>query len=475
MTDPLWLSATEAAALIRRRRLSPVEYVEAVLGQIARLQPALNCFATVTAERARADARRAEAAVMADETLGPLHGVPFNVKDLIATEAVVTAHGSAIFADNVPSRDDVLVTRLKAAGAILVGKSTTPEFGHKGMTDGPAFGTTRNPWDPSRSTGGSSGGAAGAVASGQGPLGLGTDGAGSVRIPAAACGIVGHKPTLGMVPYEATAENFSSYAYAGPMTRTVADAAVMLGVIAGPADSDPLTIHRGEARLDPRLVGSKLDGLRVGFIRKAANAELDPEVETATLRMLALLEERGAEVEECRDEIDWEEPAGRILYMGGQAAAYGGYVAEWGDRMDPVIRDFIAEGETYSLVQYRRAMLARTRLFKAVQALFARYDFLVTPSLPRDALPADLRPGRDPVIVNGVDLKTTRYGWAPYTYPFNLTGHPALTIPSGCNGAGLPMGVQFVGRYWSDLDLLRIAAVLEDAAPWRDRKPDLVA
>ena len=187
MSDLVWLSATEAAALIRTRRLSPVEYVEAVLDRIEHLQPVLNCFATVTAERARADAKAAERAVMDGSTLGPLHGVPLNVKDLFDTEGVRTAHGSAIFADNVPAKDNVLVARLKAAGAILVGKSTTSEFGHKGITDSPLHGTTRNPWDLSRTVGGSSGGAAGAVASGQSPLGLGTDGAGSVRIPAAAC------------------------------------------------------------------------------------------------------------------------------------------------------------------------------------------------------------------------------------------------------------------------------------------------
>lgn len=471
MSDLNWLSATEAAALIGRKKLSPIEYVDAVLAQIERLQPELNCFATVTAERARADARRAEDAVMAGEALGPLHGVPVNIKDLFDTQGVVTAHGSVIFAENVPARDNVLVARLKAAGAIVVGKSTTPEFGHKGLTDSPVFGTTRNPWDRSRTSGGSSGGAAAAVASGQGPLGLGTDGAGSIRMPAAACGIVGHKPTLGLVPFEQTAESFGSYAYAGPMTRTVADAAVMLDLIAGAAETDPLTMHPAALPLRPMLVGDRLDGLRVGYLRTMTNPEVDSEVEAATERTLGLLAGQGAEVEPCEEAVDWEEQAGRIMYMGGQAAAYGGYVAEWGDRMDPVIRNYIAEGQTFTLVQYRQAQFARTRLFRAVQRLFERYDLLVTPTLPRDALPADFMPGRDPVPVNGRDLKTTRIGWAAYVYPFNLTGHPALTIPSGWNAAGLPTGIQLVGRWWSDTDLLRIGAILERLAPWRERRP----
>ena len=470
MSELLWLSATEAAALIRRRALSPVEYVEAVLDQIERLQPVLNCFATVAAETARADAAAAEKALTDGSTLGPLHGVPVNIKDLIDTAGIRTAHGSAVFADNVPARDNVLVVRLKQAGAIVIGKSTTSEFGHKGITDSPLHGTTRNPWDPTRTVGGSSGGAAGAVASGQGPLGLGTDGAGSVRIPAAACGLVGQKPTLGLVPFEQTAESFSSYAYAGPLARTVADAALMLDVLAGPAETDPLTLHPASTPLRPDLVGDRLDGIRVGFVRKAANASLDREVETATLSALARLEARGATVDEILDPIDWEEPAGRIMYMGGQAAAYGGLLAEWGDRMDPSIRGFIAEGETYSLVQYRRAQFGRTRLFRAVQALFGRFDVIVTPTLPRDALPADFKPG-DPVMVDGADLRTTRLGWAPYVYPFNLTGHPAVTVPSGWNEAGLPLGIQLVGRWWSDTDLFRIASMLETDAPWRSRRP----
>jgi aspartyl-tRNA(Asn)/glutamyl-tRNA(Gln) amidotransferase subunit A len=226
--DLLFMPATAAARLIRKRALSPVEYVDAVLGAIERTQPTLNAYATVTADAARTQARAAEQAVMAGKELGPLHGIPINIKDLFATEGVRTAHGSAILADNIPSQDDILVTRLKGAGAIMVGKSTTPEFGHKGHTDAPSFGITRNPWNPLRTAGGSSGGAAVAVAAGLGPLGLGTDGAGSIRIPAGACGVVGLKPTTGAVPYEQTSDSFFNYAAAGPLTRTVADAALMM-------------------------------------------------------------------------------------------------------------------------------------------------------------------------------------------------------------------------------------------------------
>lgn len=471
MTDPIWLSATEAASLIRQKKLSPVEYVGAVLDRIMRLQPTLNCFAAIAGDQARAAARAAEDAVMRGDALGPLHGVPVNIKDLFDTAGIATAHGSAVFAGKVPAQDNVCVERLKRAGAIVIGKSTTPEFGHKGLTDSPVFGITRNPWHLARTSGGSSGGAAAAVASGQGPLGLGTDGAGSIRIPAAACGVVGHKPTLGLVPFEQTSDSFANYAYSGPLTRTVADSAMLTDAIAGPAELDPWTTRAGPLALRASLVGERLDGLRIGYIRKMANPEVEPEIIEATERMLGLLSDQGAIVEECREAVDWIEPAGRIMYMGGMVASYGPLEAEWGDRMDPVLRDFIAEGRTFTLEQYRHAQFARTRLFRAVQGLFRRHDVLVSPTLPRGAIPADFKPGRDPVMVNGRPVPTTRLGWSSYVYPFNLTGHPALSVPSGWTSDGLPTGVQIIGRWWSDLDLFRIGAILEGLAPWRDRRP----
>lgn len=473
MDDLHALSATEAAALIRRRALSPREYVGAILARIDRLQPTLNCFATVSAEAAMRAAAAAEEAVMRGEPLGPLHGVPVNVKDLFDTQGVITAHGSAIFADHVPERDNVLVARLKAAGAIIVGKSTTPEFGHKGVTDSPRFGITRNPWNLAYGAGGSSGGAACAVAAGLGPLGLGTDGAGSIRIPAATCGVVGHKPTLGLVPFEQTADVFANYGYAGPLTRTVADTAVMMDVIAGPASTDPWTMHPVAPTRRAALVHDRLDGLRIGTIRRAANLAVAPDVAEATRRMLERLADLGAVIGEVPADLDWIEREGRILYMGGQAAAYGGHEAQWGDRMDPSLRRFIAEGRTHTLIEYRHAQFARTRLFRSVQALFERFDLLVSPTLPIAGLPADFRVGIDEIGIEGTRTNSTRIGWSSYVYPFNLTGHPALTVPSGFGRDGVPVGLQLVGPWWSDADLYRIGAMLERIAPWRAHRPPL--
>jgi Asp-tRNA(Asn)/Glu-tRNA(Gln) amidotransferase A subunit family amidase len=282
--------------------------------------------------------------------------------------------------------------------------------------------------------------------------------------------VVGHKPTLGLVPYEQAGDLFSNYAYAGPLTRTVADAAAVTAAIAGAADTDPWTMHPAALKLRAALVGDRLDGLRIGYLRLIANSALDTDVEAATDAMLQRLTERGAIVTPA-EPIDWAEQTGRAVYMGNMAANFGRYEAEWGDRMDPVLRDYIAEGRGVTLDQYRQAQFARTRLFRAVQGLFRAHDFLVSPTLPIGALPADFVPGKDTVAINGRPVGTTRVGWAAYVYPFNLTGHPALTIPSGWTRDRLPTGLQIIGPWWSDMDLFRIGGILETAAPWRDRRP----
>ncbi|MGG5890242.1 amidase [Falsiroseomonas sp. HC035] len=471
-TELRFMPATRAAALIRRRALSPVELTRAVLDGVAREQPRLNCFVTVLAEDAMAAARRAEQAVMDGGALGPLHGVPVHIKDQVDTADVLTTHGSAIFATNVPTRDDATAARLKAAGGILVGKTTMPEFGHKGITDGPSFGTTRNPWDLSRTTGGSSGGGAAAVAAGLGPLGLGTDGAGSVRIPAAACGIVGLKATLGTVPWETSADTFANNVYAGPMTRTVNDAAVMLSVIAGPSDRDAQSLRGpGLAPVPPGLIGNDLHGLRVGYIARCCNPKVQAEVEANTLASLDALAVRGAHVEEVTDAIDWIEFEGRVMYQAGFFVACTPHLAQWHNQMDPVLLAFMERGSGFSLTQFRQAQFARTRLFRAIQDLFGRFDILVTPTLTRTALPADFDAADGQIEIEGEACGITRQGWTSAMYPFNLTGHPALTIPSGFAKDGLPTGVQLVGPWGADMSLLRLGAILEQDRPWAQHRP----
>ncbi len=473
-SDLLFMPALRAAALIRARQLSPVEYVRAVLAAIGRAQPQVNAFVTVLEEQALAAARQAEAAVMRGDALGPLHGVPVHVKDQVDTAGILTTHGSAIFADNIPQRDDILITRLRDAGAILVGKTRLPEFGNKALTDGPSFGTTRNPWDLSRTSGGSSGGAAAALALGIAPIGLGTDGAGSIRIPAACCGVVGLKPTLGLVPWEAAADAFGNYTYAGPMARSVADAAAMLAVMMGPSPRDPWSLGAPrELRVSPSLMGSSLHGLRIGFIRKAANPELDPEMEAAAGASADALAALGAVVEEVTTPIDWIEMPGRVMYQGNYAVAMQKHLPRWQNAMDPTLLAFVERGSKFSMADFRQAQYARTTLFRSIQSLFERYDVLLTPTLSRTALPADFDAANDEVMVNGKPCGITRQGFSAYVYPFNLTGHPALTVPAGFGTDGLPLAVQLVGPWGGDADLLRLGGMLEATRPWADARPAL--
>jgi aspartyl-tRNA(Asn)/glutamyl-tRNA(Gln) amidotransferase subunit A len=461
--DLLFMPATAAARLIRKRALSPVEYVDAVLGAIERTQPTLNAYATVTADAARTQARAAEQAVMAGKELGPLHGIPINIKDLFATEGVRTAHGSAILADSIPSQDDILVTRLKGAGAIMVGKSTTPEFGHKGHTDAPSFGITRNPWNPVRTAGGSSGGAAVAVAAGLGPLGLGTDGAGSIRIPAGACGVVGLKPTTGAVPYEQASDSFFNYAAAGPLTRTVADAALMMDSLVGPSTLDPWSLGApGNGALMPSLISEDLSGVRIGYL--SGMSDCSPDVAANTKASLAALAALGAEVEEAGTGMDWIAGSARLMYLANLNVYFGHHLEKWRDRMDPVLVEWIEAGSRATLVDFRKAQVARSRLYRGVQKLFESYDFLVTPTLPTTAIAAEA--GKT------VDALFNR-GWNAFVYPFNQSGNPALSVPNGFGADGLPTGFQIVGRWWKDNDVVRLGAILERVRPWADRRPSL--
>lgn len=471
-TDLLFTPAVKAAALIRSRKLSPVEYVDAVLKAIERANPKLNCFREVTAERARADARRAEEAVTRGEKLGPLHGVPVSIKDLLDVEGVPTRHGSAIFADNPPAAsDDITVARLKAAGAIIVGKANSPEFGVKGLTDGPSFGATRNPWNLERTPGGSSGGGASAVAAGLGPLSLATDGAGSTRGPASCSGLVGLKATLGIVPYDTSRDAFGNNIFAGPLARTVTDAAIMHGVLAGPSSKDPWSLGATPQPMSPKLAGEDLSGVRIGYIELMANPRLAADVRSNTLQALDAWRDMGAEVEQVTDKIDWIEYEGRVLYQAGFAVTCAQYLPKWQNQMDPVTLAFMDRGAKFTLADFRNAQFARTVLFRRIQSLFERYDFVVSPTNARTALDVTHDAANDEVVVDGVKCGITRQGWTSYQYPFNLTGHPAMAVPSGFGTDGLPTSVQIIGKWASETDVLRLGALLEQARPWAQHRP----
>jgi len=465
--DLLYTPAVELAARIRRKELSPVELVDAVLARIEATQPVINAFITVTAETARTEAKAAEQAVMAGRPLGPLHGIPFSVKDLTPTAGVRTTMGSAIFAGHVPAEDAVPVARARAAGAILVGKTTTPEFGHKPLTDGPLFGRTVNPWDHSRTCGGSSGGAAAAVSLGIGPLAFGTDGGGSVRIPAACCGIVGLKATLGRIPNVHAPDSFANISYIGPMTRTVADNRLLYEVMQGPDSRDVHAIRPFAA--DQRLQDGSLEDLRVGWMAQVGN-RLDPEVLAQAEAIVRLLEATGAVVEPIEHDFASLEREFLIILQSGLSARLRGYLPEYGERIDASLRTTIERGSAWTAEDLQGAAMVRTELFRRLQKEFERYDFLLSPTLAAPALPVT-QDAFAPVIVDGEPAGQLRGAWYPYTWPFNLTGHPALTIPSGWSTAKLPTAVQIVGPFYAEERLFDLAARVEAARPWASARP----
>jgi aspartyl-tRNA(Asn)/glutamyl-tRNA(Gln) amidotransferase subunit A len=455
-TDALTL-----ARRIRARDVSPVEVVDAVLGRIEALQPTVNAFITVTADEARAAARRAEAAVMAGGPLGPLHGVPFSVKDLVFTAGIRTTMGSFIFGNQVPTEDAVPVARLRQAGAILIGKTTTPEFGHKPLTDSPLFGATRNPWDLSRTAGGSSGGAAAAVATGQGPLALGTDGGGSIRIPAGCCGIVGLKPTLGRVPHVHQADLFSTTSYIGPMARTVAETAACLDAIVGLDGGDPHS--RPEPTDDPRDVTVR--GLRLAWLPRVGNRLVDADVLAACEAAVRHLEREGAVVETVEEDFAALEEAFLVVLQAGLAARVGPHMAVFGDKVARSLRESVERGARWSAVDWASALGQRTAVYRRVQSLFRRrFDVLVSPTLARPALAVDQDPF-GPIEIGGEIAGFIRGAWYPYLWPFNLSGHPAVSLPCGWSSDGLPIGLQIVGPWYADRRVLALAGHLERARP----------
>src|SRR3984885_11268520 len=437
-TELLFMSATRAAALIRRKKLSPVEYVDAALSAAERLQPKLNCFMTITGDQAREAAKAAERAVMTGERLGALHGIPVGVKDLLPTKGVRTTFGSVAFADHVPDRDDVLVTRLRTAGAIMIGKTTTPEFGIKGQTDGPIFGVTRNPWNPERTPGGSSGGAAASVAAGIGPVGLGRGGGGAAPLPAAR--------------------------------------AVMHAALGGDDSMDPWTANAAPiGKLAPALLSQDLSGVRIGYLSRSAAPKIAEDVLKGVRASLDVLAGLGAEVEEVNADIDWMSEHQRALYLSSIANNLGSVVERFGDKTDRVLRAYVAAGKKYDIAAYIAAINARTRLFRAIQGLFETYDFLVSPTVTRPALDADFDGAASIVEVDGEPVGPTQPAFTGFVYPFNLTGHPALAVPSGWGADGLPTSVQIIGPRHGDSGVLRLGALLEQARPWADRTPGLVS
>ena len=462
--DLAYTPATELVALIRAKKLSPVELTRAVLERIERLNPRLNAFVTVTAEAALAAARTAEQAVMKGGPLGAIHGLPFSVKDLALTQGVPTKFGSHIFADRVGEVDAPYVRRLHEAGGVMVGKTTSPEFGWKALGDSPLTGITRNPWNTNTTTGGSSAGAGAAAAAALGPLHQGSDGAGSIRIPSGFCGIVGIKASYGRVPLWPVSNN--DYAtHAGPMTRTVADAALMLSVMAGPDDVDGTCLEAPPADYVGHL-DRGVKGLRIAFSPDLGSLRVDAEVATPVAAAARAFEALGATVEEVKPGFADTTDMIRLIWGAHYIGNYGQYLDQWRDRMDPGLVACMDEAKRWSAADYVAMRGRKINFWDSVRPLFERYDLLLTPTTSVAAFEVGrLNPAGWP------QHAWDWFPWASFSYPFNFTGQPAATVPAGFTPGGLPVGLQIVGRRFADLTVLQAARAFETARPWAGRKP----
>jgi len=468
MTDAelCYTPATELGGLIRARKLSPVELTRAVLERAERLNPTLNAFCTLTAEAALGAAREAEDAVMRGRALGPLHGIPFTIKDLAFTKGVRTMSGSFIFAERVPDMDAPFVRRLREAGGIMLGKTATPEFGWKAIGDSPLTGSSRNPWNTTMTTGGSSAGAGAAAAAGLGPLHQGSDGAGSIRIPSGFCGIYGLKPSYGRVPMWPVSNN--DYAsHVGPMTRTVSDAALMLAVMAGADTWDRTSLEAAPADYVGRL-DAGVKGLRGAWSPDLAGLRVDPDVAAVGAEAARAFEGVCGVVEEVKPGFADSHALIRCLWSAHEAGNYAQYLPRWRDRMDPGLVACIEDGLRYSVTDYVEARGRKLAYWDSVRPLFETYELLLTPTTSVAAFPVGrLNPEGWP------QHAWDWLAWASFSYPFNFTGQPAATVPAGITPGGLPVGLQIVGRLFADLTVLQASAAFESARPWARRRPPL--
>ncbi|WP_338696825.1 amidase [Streptomyces sp. Q6] len=455
-TELTGLTAQELVDGYRKGEFGPVDATRAVLARIEETEPALNAFVRIDAAGALAEAEASTRRWRRGEPQGLVDGVPVTVKDILLQRGAPTLRGSkSSRTDGTWTQDAPSVARLREHGAVFVGKTTTPEFGWKGVTDSPLSGVTRNPYDTSRTSGGSSGGSAAAVAVGAGPLSLGTDGGGSVRIPAAFCGIFGLKPTYGRVPlYPASA--FGTLAHVGPMTRSAADAALMMDVISGP---DP----RDWSGLAP-APGSFLDGLSGGVrgLRVAFSPSLGgqvavrPDVAARVRDAVSRLAGLGAYVEEVDPDFSDPVEAFHTLWFSGAARVTQQLSASQKELLDPGLKEICARGARYSALDYLAAVDARMELGRRMGAFHSTYEVLITPSLPITAFEAGAE------VPRGSGLRRWT-GWTPFTYPFNLTQQPAASVPVGRDRDGLPVGLQVVAARHADALVLRVAHALYEA------------
>jgi aspartyl-tRNA(Asn)/glutamyl-tRNA(Gln) amidotransferase subunit A len=468
--DLCWMSAVELLDAYRSGGLSPVEVTRAVLDRIDGVNPKINAIVTPTPDVAMEQARAAEEAYRRGDA-GVLAGVPVTIKDLIATKGIRTTFGSLLFEDYVPDEDAVLVERLKGAGAVIVGKTNVPEFGLVAVTDNLIFGPALNPWDTSKTVGGSSGGAAAGVVAGFGPLAVGNDGGGSIRIPSSLCGSFGIKPHFGRIPCGPKPyHGWESMNAEGPITRSVADAALLLDVMAGPDDRDRMSLPASGVNYLESIKGG-VKGLKVAYTSDLAVPAVEPKVVEITKKAAFALSELGCDVVEDDPGIFDMSQDLTVMVILETVTAHEHHLEEAREKMYTLYRPFLDLMDVFNGRDRVRVDYNREDMWGVMRRFFEKYDLLLTPTTVCPAF--DFKEGGmlNPETVDGKEA--TPASWIGFTFPFNFTGQPAASIPCGFTDGGLPVGLQIVGRRYDEPTVLRAAAAFEAAHPWADRHPEL--
>lgn len=466
----IWLGAAELGQLYRNRQVSPVEVVDAVIERSEHVRPALNHLVTDTYDQARVDAKEAERRFRSGDELPALYGVPMTVKDLTDTAGVRTTYGCVAFADNVPDTDAVSWSRLKEQGVILLGKTTTPEFGLLGVTESKLTGSTSTPWRPGYNSGGSSGGAAASVVAGVGPVAWGSDGGGSIRVPSSLCGAVGIKPSIGRIP---TADTTDGDATEGPIARTVLDAALLFQATAGHHPSDhfsvPLDTHD---YVDAARTPGDLSGVRIAACYDLGQEVLDPETRRVFTRALEDMRAAGALV----DEVTIELPNTESFFAAINGHDYQAFVEEmqgWGIEIWPGILEMARAADPVSAREVSEAFrLGKTTIYNAFRAAMAGSDLMVTPTTAVPSFPSS-GDGGPSAVVEGKTIDRLGHFIHMMTEPPAHAGLPAISVPGGFTDQGLPVGLQFIGPLWADAEVLSVCARYERATKWYERHPDL--
>lgn len=467
--DLFFLPAFEIAGLINRQELSASEVLERFIERLQKINPILNAYCTSTLEMARNQAAQVDAAIKRGQSLGRLAGVPTSIKDVLLIKGVRSTFGSKIYENYVPDVDSVAVERLKKAGCVILGKTNSPEFGHKGVTDNLIFGTTKNPWDLTKTSGGSSGGAAAAVASGISPLAVGTDGGGSIRIPSSFCGCYGLKPNYGRISrYPITGISWETLSHYGPIVRYVEDAALMLDSMKGPHFEDYFCMPAQEIDYFNGLneVPKKL---RVGYSMSLGFTKIvDPEVREAVLNNVQKFERIGWEVEEATIKIKNPELAYSVLITTGLAYDLKSKLEKWRDQMSPTLVKYVEAGLKWTAMDLKDALFQRKKMYEVLMRTFQTYDVLITPTT---AIPAFDHHLMNPAKID--NKAASPLTWVSFTYPLNMTGLPAASIPCGWTKTGLPIGMQIIGPRYNELIVLQASKAYQDIAPWQEKIPNL--